>query len=558
MRQWIDSYLLSLFCNVEELERNENESNTIISRPTDTPPIVEPQNEPSVNYFGRRIITASLDKKDLNANSIMELLPQVLREHDKNASEIDYLYNYYKGKQPILNKVKVIRPEINNKVLENHAFEIVEFKKSYVYGEPIQYVKKGETETETINPEISELNEYMEEEDKATRDKEIGEWDYIAGTAYRWIDINTDGETDSPFIIRTPDPRRTFVVYNSGIKGEQLFSGHYSWFSPNIQEQNSNSVVLNKYRIITIYTEDRIYTYKESLGNYELLSAEIPMTDFNDGIENEKKITVDSYPLVIKGHRIIEYPLNNARLGLVELVMSALNAINAIKSNDLDGIEQFVQSLLVFINQEIDIETFKALVAAGAIEVSTNDPGKPADVKLLTSQLLHSETKIVTDDLYNNALTIAGVPRLNNKPSGGDTGSARLLGEGWTMADERAKQDELTFKKSEKKILRLALKICQYVGKLETLEAKDIDIKFTRNKSDNLLVKTQGLMNMKESQVTPEIAFGVCGLFSDPTDAYERSKKFYGDDFWINIEKNVEPNDANQDGTTHTQTSTAR
>ena len=83
--------------------------------------------------FGRRKITYSLEKKELTVQKILEILPEVLRIHDKNAEEIEYLYNYYKGNQPILNKTKIVRPEINNKVLENHAFEIVEFKKAYVY-----------------------------------------------------------------------------------------------------------------------------------------------------------------------------------------------------------------------------------------------------------------------------------------------------------------------------------------------------------------------------------------------------------------------------------------
>lgn len=435
------------------------------------------------------------------------------------------MYKYYKGNQPILKKTKNVRPEINNKVLENHAFEIVEFKKAYVYGEPVQYVQKGEKENQTVNPEISELNKYMESEDKSSRDKELAEWQYICGTGYRWVDIDSENEEDeAPFEISTPDPRRTFVVYNSGIKGEQLFSGHYSYFSENLQTENGEEYI-SKYRIVTVYTEDTMYEFKESFGNFELLTFEMPISD-----NLTEKVT--AYPLLVKGHRIIEYPLNQARLGLIELVITGLNALNRIKSDDLDGIDQFIQSLLVFINQEIEPEKFRQLVAMGAVEVSSSDPSKPADVKLLTSQLLHSETKIVTDDLYNNILTICGVPRLNDKPSGGDTGQARLLGEGWTMADERAKQDELSFKKSERQFLKLILGICKYKSSLKKLKVSDIDIKFTRNKSDNLLVKTQGLMNMKQAQVPPDVAFAICGLFSDPNDVYAKGKQYFGEDFW--------------------------
>ena len=509
---------------VKRAENVEKIENTTAERPSDTPPSTYAPTKDRV-FFGRRVIKCSLTKKELSAKKIKEILPQVLREHAKNAREIDYLFNYYKGKQPILKKIKPVRPEINNIVMENHAFEIVEFKKAYVYGEPVQYVQKGEKSNELVNPEISELNKFMESEDKSSQDKELAEWQYICGTAYRWAEADKSQEEDeTPFEISVPDPRNTFVVYSSGIQQEALFCGHYSYFSDRIQSEDGCESI-NKYRIITIYTDDFMCQFKESFGNCDLLDFELPIND-------EETVKVEEYPLVIKGQRIVEYPLNQARLGLVELVMTQLNALNRIKSDDLDGIDQFVQSLLVFVNQEIDLPTFKALVANGAIQVTSSDPAKPADVKLLTSQLLHSETKIVTDDLYNNVLTICGVPRLNDKPSGGDTGQARLLGEGWTMADERAKQDELAFKKSERKFLKLILKICQNKKKLERLKISDIDIKFTRNKSDNLLVKTQGLMNMKDAQVTPDIAFTICGLFSDPNEVYAKSKAFYGEEFW--------------------------
>lgn len=508
-----------------EVKRAENVENiNTAERPSETPPDAYIPIKDKV-FFGRRVIKCSLTKKELSAKKIREILPQVLREHAKNAREIDYLFNYYKGKQPILKKIKNVRPEINNIVMENHAFEIVEFKKAYVYGEPVQYVQKGEKANDLINPEISELNKFMESEDKSSQDKELAEWQYICGTAYRWADLdNKKDEDETPFEISVPDPRNTFVVYSSGIQQEALFCGHYSYFSDRIQTEEGNEYI-SKYRIITIYTDDFMCQFKEAFGNCDLLNFELPVND-------KQVVEVQEYPLIIKGQRIVEYPLNQARLGLVELVMTQLNALNRIKSDDLDGIDQFVQSLLVFVNQEIDLPTFKALVANGAIQVTSSDPAKPADVKLLTSQLLHSETKIVTDDLYNNVLTICGVPRLNDKPSGGDTGQARLLGEGWTMADERAKQDELAFKKAERTFLKLILRICQNKKKLLNLKISDIDIKFTRNKSDNLLVKTQGLMNMKQAQVTPDIAFAICGLFSDPNEVYAKSKTFYGEDFW--------------------------
>jgi SPP1 family phage portal protein len=351
-----------------------------------------------------------------------------------------------------------------------------------------------------------------------------------------------------------PDPRKTFVVYHSGIKEEPLFSGYISYFTDNIMNSEEKPMSIN-YRIITIYTDKHKYIFKEEDSEFKLVQQ--PMNVFNS--------MVNAYPLAIEGQRIIEYPLNNSRLGLIELVMSELNTLNRIKSADIDGIDQFIQSLLVFINQEVSVEKFKELVALGAIEVTSSDPNRPADVKLLTNQLVHSETKVVLDDTYDNILTTVGIPRLNDKPSGGDTGQARLLGEGWTMADERAKQDELSFKKAERRFLKTTIAMCKHAtknkeDKITNLKLNDIDIKFTRNKSDNLLVKTQGLMNMKTAQVPPDVAFVSCGLFSDPNDVYQKAKSFYGDGFWkeTNSENNSENinNLADEGITSHANTST--
>lgn len=471
-----------------------------------------------------------MSKDELTPENIVEKLPEILSIHYQNVAEIEYLDNYYKGIQPILDKVKIVRPEINNKILVNHAYEIVEFKKSYVFGDPVQYVQKGEKNTEKTNPAISLLNKYMESEGKASKDKELAEWWYKIGTAYRWADIDKpEDEDEAPFEISIPDPKKTFVVYSTGIKEEQLFAGYIQNFTQLITTQDTSQI--GEYQEYTIYLEDKVMILTNQFGKLELKQL------YGKGILGRKKKLPNPYPLLIKGFRIIEYPLNKNRIGLIELVISQLNAINRITSNELDDIEQFVQSLLVYVNQDVDIKTHKELIKLGAMKVFTSEPNKPADVKLLSQKMDNTKTKTFKDSIYDDVLTIVGIPRLNDKPSGGDTGQARLLGEGWTMADERAKQDELSFKEPERQFLKIILNICneKLKGKSETLKGlklSDIDIKFTRNKSDNILVKTQALLNLMSAQCPPDIAFSVIGLFNDPNEVFEKAKKYYGENLW--------------------------
>ena len=144
------------------------------------------------NLMGRRPIYT--DYETIDSSNIIEVLGTSLFVHNLNRSEIQYLYRYYKGFQPILNRTKEIRPEINNKVVENRAYEIVSFKTGYLMGEPVQYINRGKDD---MSEPITELNDYMYLENKAIKDKKLAWWFHICGTAYRMIlprpDDNEDG-----------------------------------------------------------------------------------------------------------------------------------------------------------------------------------------------------------------------------------------------------------------------------------------------------------------------------------------------------------------------------
>jgi hypothetical protein len=145
---------------------------------------------------------------------------------------------------------------------------------------------------------------------------------------------------------------------------------------------------------------------------------------------------------------------------------------------------------------------------------------------VISQELNQSQTQITKDDIYNAILIICGMPdRHQNATSTSDTGMAVLLRDGWSAAESRARDTELIFKSSEKEFLRLVLRILKDSVGLD-IKLNEIDIKFTRNKTDNLLVKTQGLQNMLEAGVHPQIAITTCGLFSDPEQVYIDSQEY--------------------------------
>jgi SPP1 family phage portal protein len=448
---------------------------------------------------GRRVIKTSV--REITRDNVVAVLQKALGTHELNRSEIDYLWNYYRGKQPILHRGKSVRPEICNRIVENRANEIVSFKVGYLCGEPIQYV--GRSGGEATTNEIIALNELMFAEDKATKDQEIVEWQMICGTAYRLVLPDESGdEDDAPFELYTLDPRDTFIVYSSEIGNKPLMGVKYY--------KDDNSVLH-----FSVYTENCYY----------LIEGDI--------LVQEKAHALDMIP-------IFEYPANNARLGSFEIVLPLLDTINNIESNRMDGMEQTIQAFIKFVNCDITAEDFKELKELGAIKVKSVD-GANADVDVVNNELNQDQSQTLKEDCYNAILTICGMPNRNGGSSTSDTGAAVLLRDGWSLAEARAKDSENMFKKAEKPMLKLVLRICHELADMN-LRLKDIDMKFTRRNYEAIQSKSQVLVSMlQQPKIHPMLAFSHCGLFTDPENAYAMSVKHYEEEMEKQAQMNPTP-----------------
>ena len=463
-------------------------------------------NTETKNYFGRRVLYTS--EKEITRENLISVLSSVLPDFTTNQTEIEYLYNYYRGDQPVLSREKKHRPEICNKVVENHAHEIVSFKVGYDFGEPIQYIRRATksgtdvkensklleaTDDTEITSKIALLNEYMFTQDKATQDKDLAEWFFICGTGYRMV-LPTEDELDAeicPFEIDTLDPQYTAVVYYRGFGKKPVMS---------IQE-------------VTV-GEDKIYCIYTPTDYFEITvdgsSSESDLSE--DSITKAEKHILGCIP-------IVEYPANSARIGAFELVMSLLDEINNVESNRIDGIEQFVQAFMKFINVRIDKDTFEELAEMGAISFKS-EPNCPADIDIVSSELNQQQVQTVIDHLYQMVLIICSMPDRNGtNRTTGDTGQAVILRDGWSAAAAASKDVEAMFKKSEKAFLKIVLKIILESENTE-ISLSDIDIKFIPNKTDNLLTKTQAMQTMLEAGINPQIAIAKSGLFGDPEQVY--------------------------------------
>ena len=464
-------------------------------------------------YSGRRTIYT--DYEEVTFDNVLEIIEDTLSQHYANFVEIAQLRAFEKNNQPILRRKKDVRPEINYKICENHAHEIKEFKKGYVFGQPITYVQRaGNDSTKSDEKKddkgIDTLNQFMFEQSKSVKDLRLAEDFTICGIANRIVLPNKNPDEESPFKIVNLDPCFSYVVRARNIERTKILGVSF-----NIDKKG--------YMTIGAYS-DKLYFEigRDKDNNLECLSIS---------------------PNGIGAIPIVEYENDINRMGSFEVVIPLLNAINLATSDRINGLAQFIQSFIWFNNIQLNDGDLGKLKDNGAIVTKDLNEQSKASIQYLVSQLNQTEVQTLVNDLYDQVLKIAGVPK-SEKSSGGNTGQAIIFSDGWQIAETQAQCSEIIFNEGEKEMLAVCKKIIDKTNKkvpeeLKNLKVSDIEIKFNRDRTDSMLVKTQGLTNMLNAGIHPRIAIKTCGLFCDPQQVWADSAEY--------LEKWVYEHSSNED-----------
>lgn len=461
-----------------------------------------------IETYGRTVIYANITEKELLTgnieqikNKVKDILTNAIPIHEKNRQETEYLWNYYKGIQDIYtDKKKLTRTEIDHKVVENWASAFVDFKKTFLLGKPIQYVQNDSS----ASKEISVLNDYVKYENKKSKDLDIYEDILVNGNGYRYTNTDKPADDDeAPFEIINCDPALTEVVYSSKLGNEQLLS--FIETSMKFIVTTVDPITGAKEYQPRYYSEYTVY-----LKNMKLV--------FNNKSGNLQYVEKSYEPITINEHIISEYYVNRNRISLIELGKDLFNAINNIESLDLDDMDAYVNNLLVFINCEATEEDLKGMAELGAVNITSTDQ-KKASIETVQQRLKADGTQIHYNRLLTALHQILGIPMASDSGTieSGDTGKAKLTGQGYTSATIRIEGDETKFGDCDKQCLKVILKICKNSpdSEIKNLKLIDVEPKFQRDVSDNLLVKTQGLMNLLECKIPKKYALEIPNLFSD-------------------------------------------
>ena len=443
----------------------------------------------SPDMHGRRVIYT--DEPNITRDNVIEVLNKALSVHLLNRREILYLEKYLRGWQPILYRTKNVNAEINNKIVVNIANSITTFKASEFAGEPIQYVSRSSKKS--VPKKVGELNNMMLAEGKQTKDLQLAFQMFTCGVGHRLITrdkvppIKTDYLDEAPFEINIPDPKNSFVVHLNDVTKRPVMGVTYVYKGYPDDEGT----------VYTVYTPDVTYTISGIDGEGLEITNEVR---HNTGLIS-----------------LVEYPCNPVRMGAFEVVLPLLDAINLTQSNRLDGIEQFIQAIMVFEGVDITREQFLELKDLGALKLPPAIDGRTSRVYYLNEELNQSQTQTLVDDMYQAILQIVGMPAQGNaNNSDSSNNGAIIMKNGWWHAEARALETQAMWKQAETETLKIVLKICTDANELVGLKLSDLEPKFWRQSYEDLLVKTQSFASLHSAGMPAIQAFTFSHLSKDP------------------------------------------
>lgn len=438
--------------------------------------------------YGRKI--AYTDVETITSENIVKVIGNCIGSFYYNKTVIEYLWNYYKGDQPVLYRTKVSNEDICNSIVENHSYEIVQFKVGQTYGEPIQFVSRKEDDA--TNKAVDTLNDYMENANKQEKDIKAGEWQSATGTSFKAAQFSNG---DIPFRIVAPTPMNTFVIYNRGTE-EPILSVQ------ELKDENGKS-----------YKQCYTDTHECKIVNSQVVDWKLH---------------------AFGGNPIVEFPNNHERLSDIEIVISMLDAINNMQSNRMDGIEQFVQSWIKFVNCDIDEEQFEKMKMSHALVVKSINKDNKSDVDVMDRELNQTQAQVAKEDVWDNALSILAIPNKQGN-TGGDTQGAVELRNGWDFSKTRAKLKDPIVKSCEKKLAKVVLNIIRIKDHDLGISVRDFDVQINHSPQDNMYTKAQTLQLLLQSGIHPLIAVRTVGLWGDSEKTYLQSKPYFS-----NLYKTIE------------------
>lgn len=451
---------------------------------------------------GLEKILIPVREDELSLEKIQEYLPAIMEVFERNAIKARASYEKFKGQHDILQKQRPYGDiaDINNIVVEQHLWAMVNFKCGYNYGNPLEFAKKDTTNED----QMTYFNRYVSSVNFRGLCDNVAEWVYATGTGYLFTRTkkSQDLEYDAPFETFELDVDRASKVYSSYIGENPLFDLVVTPIKKYINTGWTDYCVLSVYTPTAYYE----FEYQASLGV---------------GALEPTKAERREYALL----PLTEFYAYQSRVGIVESVGSLQDALDQIDSDSLDNINETVNQLMILLNASLGntpeekAETLQWVRKNGVMELFDKTKDIKADVKTLTTQLTHADVNVFKNQVKADMYASWGVPlAMSGIKSGNVTQGGSEVSNGWEHAYSTSLKENNNMQLGFRDWLKKILWICNAMpnSKVKNINEGDLEIKYNIARSNNLMTKAQAFTYFVEHDVPYDLALAWCEITGDP------------------------------------------
>ena len=401
-----------------------------------------------------------------------EKIRQLLNHWQMNDRvKLKHKFDYYNGKQKILNKTYSDPSKPCNRVVTNYCRSIVSNFAGFNLGIPATYQVDDNVQY------FLRYNDYIQ------KDTELLTQGLIFGVAYELLYIDSDGETRFENI----SPLYGFDIYSSDLSDDDM-----SAFVRIYTEDNVDITQSNTYMVV-VYTKDKITTYKTvgEFGSLEFVS-EVP----------------HSFGQV----PVVAFNLNPEREGIFEQIIPLQDSYNEVLSAQLDELGMLVDSFLVLKGISAEKEDIQDMKTNRVLLMDAD-----SSAEFLVKNVNNSQIIEILTEIKKRIIEISTCPNFSDENFATTSGIAlqyRLTG---------FRNTSLAFMAQFEKALRRRIELFGWIEQIKGDKVTDFKITFTNNLPTNTLEISQ-IVNQLRGLVSDETLLSQIPFVDDAEEELKKAQ----------------------------------
>lgn len=406
----------------------------------------------------------------------MELIKGCIEQHKLMLPRYEYLENLYLGFHDIFRLPEKEGWKPDHRLAVGFPRYITDTFIGYAYGKPIKVQSEDEKFDEAMQL-FAKRNALKD------HNKEMAKVACKFGHAFEYLYQNENTETR----VTRFTPRQMFIVYDDSVAERALFAVRYGY-------HGEKSKLRGK-------------LYGEILTPSQVLKFE------EDKITDENDNPYGKIP-------VVEWKLNEERIGLYESVAGLVETYNAALGEKANDVESFAEAYLAIMGAEIDEEGIRRIRDNRIINLYGTNNAKDVLIQFLQKPTADGTQENLLDRLETLIYQTSMVANISDENFGGATSGTSLAYKLQAMSN-LAESFDSKVEKSIRKRLKLFCTLSTNTPRQDAYE--DVEITFTRNVPKNLLEEAQTAAQLS-GIVSHETQLRGLSIVADPKAELERIK----------------------------------